>query len=115
MVREGGMSMKRRQGAQVKGPLVTAWLLLAFLSLSANVALAQSADWPQWGGPQRDFKSSVIGLAPSWPATGPRRLWQRDLGEGFSAIAAEGGKLFTMYRKGEQEVVIALDATTGKT
>src|SRR5262249_16214681 len=106
--------MKRRHCAQVKRLRTAAWLLLAFLCLPANVGLAHSADWPQWGGPQRDFKSSVIGLAPSWPATGPRRLWQRDLGEGFSAIAAEGGKLFTMYRKGEQEVVIALDAATGK-
>ena len=55
------------------------------------------------------------GLASNWPATGPRRLWRRDLGEGYSAISAEGGKLFTMYRKDEQEVAIALDSATGKT
>jgi outer membrane protein assembly factor BamB len=42
-------------------------------------------------------------------------LWNRELGEGFSAIAAEGGRLYTMYRKGEQEVVISMDAATGKT
>ena len=42
-------------------------------------------------------------------------MWQRALGEGYSGIAAERGVLFTMYRLGDNEVVIALDATTGKT
>ena len=83
------------------------------LIVTGQTALAQ--DWAQWGGPHRDFKSDAKGLATSWPATGPRQLWQRELGEGYSAIAAEHGVLFTMYRKAENEVVIALDAATGKT
>lgn len=89
--------------------------LVALLLLPAPAALAQATDWAQWGGPHRDFKSDVKGLAASWPATGPRRLWQRELGEGYSAIAVERGVLFTMYRKGDNEVVVALDAATGKT
>ena len=107
--------MKRRHFARSNWLRYVPWALLVVLFLPAGMAMAQSTDWPQWGGPHRDFKSSTTGLASSWPATGPRRLWQRELGEGFSAIAAEGGKLFTMYRKGEQEIVIALDAATGKT
>jgi len=95
---------------------VKAILLLAALLLMTQVtALAQSSDWAQWGGPQRNFTSEAKGLATNWPTTGPRRVWQRELGEGYSAIAADGGMLFTMYRKGENEVVIALDAATGKT
>lgn len=89
--------------------------LLALLCLPGGAALAQSADWPQWGGPNRNFKSDATGLAAAWPADGPRRLWSRELGDGYSAIAAEGGKLFTMYRSGEQDVIVALDAATGKT
>lgn len=88
---------------------------LALLLFTTGVAQAQSSDWAQWGGPQRNFTSDAKGLAATWPETGPRRLWQRELGDGYSAIAAEGGKLFTMYRKGDNEVVIALDAATGKT
>jgi outer membrane protein assembly factor BamB len=42
-------------------------------------------------------------------------LWQRELGDGYSGIAAESGKLFTMYRKGDNEIAVALDAATGKT
>ena len=105
----------RRRSGLVIGMLSAAWLSPVFLFCLAATASAQSPSWPQWGGPQRDFKSPATGLASTWPATGPRRLWQRDLGEGYSSISAEGGKLFTMYRKDGQEVAIALDSTTGKT
>jgi outer membrane protein assembly factor BamB len=83
--------------------------------VTGSAALAQSTDWTQWGGPHRDFKSDVTGLAATWPAAGPRQLWKRALGDGYSAIAAEGGRLYTMYRSGEQDVVVALDAASGKT
>ena len=91
---------------------------LSFVAASLVLTLSaagQSADWPQWGGPARDFKSEAKGLAAAWPESGPRRVWSRDLGEGYSAIAAEGGRLFTMYRRASQDVVVALDAATGKT
>src|SRR5690242_10462442 len=90
-------------------------ILLAALLLFVTAQAAVAQDWAQWGGPHRDFKSDAKGLAASWPDTGPRRVWQRELGEGYSAIAVERGVLFTMYRKGQNEVVIALDAATGKT
>ena len=108
----------RRQGWQSPRGIalrLTCLPLLAFLLLPISAARGQSADWTQWGGPNRNFKSSATGLATSWPASGPRTLWRRELGEGFSGIAIEGGKLFTMYRKGEQELVVSLDAATGKT
>jgi hypothetical protein len=87
-------------------------VLPGLLLLMTTAALAQSSDWAQWGGPQRNFISDAKGLASTWPATGPRRLWQRALGEGYSAIAVERGMLFTMYRKDENEIVVALDAAT---
>jgi outer membrane protein assembly factor BamB len=92
-------------------------LFAALLMLTASLASAraQSSDWPQWGGPSRNFVSDAKGLAASWPEGGPRRLWSRELGEGYSAIAAEGGRLYTMYRRGAQEVAVALDGSTGKT
>ena len=97
------------------GTCKTILLLALVLSMTETAAQAQTSDWAQWGGPRRDFKSETRGLATTWPATGPRRLWQRELGEGYSAIAAERGMLFTMYRKVDNEIVVALDAATGKT
>lgn len=91
------------------------WSLVLLLSFLSSWANAQSADWAQWGGPQRNFKSPATGLATSWPKGGPRKLWSRSLGDGYSGLAVAGSQVFTLYRKGAQEVVVALDSATGKT
>jgi outer membrane protein assembly factor BamB len=100
--------------------------------LTVSVVLAQQEDsypsageWRQWGGPQRNFTSTATGLADSWPESGPPVLWSRPLGLGHSTIVVDEGRLFTMYRPGREagrngpwnpeEVVIAMDATTGTT
>ena len=88
--------------------------IFAFL-LCFCVETQAQAEWPQWGGPSRDFVSKSKGLAASWTATGPRRLWSRPLGQGHSSILVDGDTLYTMYSQGEQETVIALAAGTGKT
>ena len=111
---------------------------LAVVAGSGLPAQAPSAAWTQWGGPTRDFMTTSTGLANSWPATGPKRLWTRALGEGHSSILVENGRLYTMYRpvpsdsrragvegplgllgaavrRSQEEVVIALDAASGKT
>ena len=93
-------------------------VLLAACSVIAIAAAAapdpQGPDWPQWGGPHRDF--TVDGeLAATWPAEGPRILWRRPLGDGYSAVAAAGDAIFTLYRSGDAEVATALVAATGET
>lgn len=100
----------------------------AFMLLAA--APGSGSGWWQWGGPNRDFKAPSTGLAPLWPEAGPRELWTRPLGDGYSAIVVDGGTLYTMYRplKGllatmagtmrrteDPEVVAAIDAESGKT
>ena len=85
---------------------------------------ATASAWPQWGGPNRNFMSDSKGLASKWPASGPKKVWSRALGEGHSAIVVEGGRLYTMYRplglmsmvrRSQEEVIAALDAATGAT
>lgn len=90
--------------------------LNAFLIVLVLTAptIAQS-EWPQWGGPDRNFVVKTKGLAASWPSSGPKQLWTRPLGRGHSAIVVDGKTLYTMYSIGEEEVVIALAADTGKT
>lgn len=72
-------------------------------------------DWPVWGGKNRDFIVNTTGLADSWPAAGPKQIWSRPMGDGYSAIAEEGGVLYTAFRREPKDVVTALDAATGKT
>ncbi len=76
---------------------------------------ATPGEWPQWGGAQRDFKVDGVELASEWSSHGPPQLWRRPLGSGASAIVTDQDCLYTMYRHGSDEVIVALDATDGKT
>ncbi len=71
--------------------------------------------WTQWGGPRRNFTTEASGIKPTWPAAGPKVVWKRPLGEGYSSPSVEGGALYTMYGRPGEEIVTALDAATGKT
>ena len=83
--------------------------------LAENKKPATGTAWTQWGGPNRNFQTDSTGLKEQWPATGPKVMWKRPLGEGFSSAAVDGNTLYTMYGKLHEEVVLAADATTGKT
>jgi outer membrane protein assembly factor BamB len=78
-------------------------------------AAPRGAAWTQWGGPNRNFTADAAGLKDTWPAGGPRVVWKRVLGEGYSAPSVENGVLYTIYGRPREEVVIAADAETGKT
>jgi outer membrane protein assembly factor BamB len=71
--------------------------------------------WTQWGGPQRNFQTDASGLRDTWPASGPRVLWKRSLGEGYSSVVVEGAAIYTMYGRRGQETVLAANGETGKT
>jgi len=86
--------------------------------LSAAAAVAaktEDAAWPQWGGPHRNFTTEASGLNASWPATGPKVIWKRRLGEGFSSPSVEARVLYTTYGRPGVEIVTALDIGTGRT
>ncbi|MHC4696418.1 MAG: hypothetical protein ACYTFA_06735, partial [Planctomycetota bacterium] len=97
--------------------------LICLFAFGAVLTTCHAADkarseWPQWGGPNRNFIVETGALADKWPEEGPPRLWHRELGEGYSSIVVDDGMLYTMYRKtptSEEEYTIALDAGTGKT
>jgi outer membrane protein assembly factor BamB len=70
-------------------------LSLCLLTLLASLATAADSDWPSWLGPNRDGKSPDTGLLKTWPADGPKLVWQADnIGEGFSSAAIAGGKVY---------------------
>lgn len=80
---------------------------------------AAPADWLLWGGPQRNFIAPATGvlarLGGKWIEAPPSKLWERALGDGYSAIAVEDGALYTAFRRGDSDVVIKLDAASGRT
>ena len=120
MAQEHTTDKYRTSQALIPADVEKTYALLRDLEGVASAA----PEWPGWGGPRRNFTSDAVGLASSWPEDGPTRLWSRPLGGGHSSILVDRGRLFTQYRPPagtepdswrEEEVVVALDAATGRT
>lgn len=73
-----------------------------------------SPEWPQWLGPNRDGVAPEKGLLATWPTDGPRKLWERTIGEGYSSLAVAGGRVYSMTQDGANEAVVCWDAADGK-
>jgi len=104
--------MTERTSSRVRRSFPAAIVLGLLLAAAVPGAEPQ---WLHWGGPNRDFTSPTKGLAASWPEAGPKVLWRRELGDGYAAIVVDGDQLFTMIRRGDDDVVVALETGTGKT
>lgn len=93
-------------------PLSAALFLAIFAPQGVDAA---TFDWPQWRGPDRTDVSQETGLLKSWPAEGPKRVWLfENAGQGYSGPAIANGKLYTLGTRDGSEVLLALDAATGK-
>ena len=92
-----------------------AWPRLGVAAGAASLVFAVSVsahDWPQFLGPQRNGVYSGP-LATSWPAGGPKKLWQKGIGTGFAGPVVAGDRLILFHRVNDEEVVDALDPKSG--
>jgi outer membrane protein assembly factor BamB len=80
-------------------------------------ALAQAAaaagDWPQILGPGRDGIAVGEQLHATWPARGPKKLWESSVGDGFAGVAVAGERVIAFVREGSDEIVRCYAAATG--
>src|SRR6185503_9033971 len=89
---------------RVAGVLAGAILLIAPLA---------AQDWPQWRGPNRDGAIASFKAPSPWPEKLARQ-WQVEVGLGSATPLLVGSRLYLFTRQGEEEVLQALDASTGK-
>jgi len=90
-------------------------LLLTICGLALAGIITRAGDWPQWRGPDRTDVSAETGLLKSWPEGGPKRIWLfENAGKGYSGPAIAKGKLFTLATRDGNEILLVLDADTGK-
>ena len=89
-------------------------LVVVFAGLSgAIVGQGRPVDWPQWRGPNRD--GSVLSFTP--PRAWPEKLnqkWKVDVGLGYATPLVVANRIYMFSRQGENEVMAALDADSGK-
>ena len=89
------------------------FIAISGLLVIATTTSAFAQDWPQWRGANRDAK--VIGFeAPKvWPSE-LTPLWKVTVGLGDASPVLAGGKLYSFARLDSNEVIMCLDAATGK-
>ncbi len=95
------------------GPKLRRSLLAVGMALCL-VTFAQ-ADWPHLRGPNYDGLAAETGLADSWPAEGPPRLWSRELNQGYSGFVVAEGKVYTQRQTLGGQYLLCLDPDSGQT
>ena len=86
-------------------------LIVALVILSTTNINAQ--DWTQWRGITRDGKVTGFKAPAAWP-TELTQVWKINVGWGDGTPVLSGGKLYLLTRQGTDEVILCLDAATGK-
>src|SRR4029079_17830391 len=81
---------------------------------TSTAAQKPSPDYTQWRGQARDGSASSFVEPKAWPDTLTRR-WSREVGTGYATPLIVGDRLYLFSRQGDDEVMSALDAATGKT
>jgi outer membrane protein assembly factor BamB len=89
--------------------IVLALMMLVF----AATAAAQGPDWSQWRGPNRDGAVASFTEPKPWPDQLSQK-WKVEVGPGYATPLVVGNRVYMFARQGENEVMSALDAATGK-
>jgi outer membrane protein assembly factor BamB len=89
-------------------------LVLAFVGCLVFSGVAMAEDWPQWLGPRGDGISHETGLIDQWPKTGLKKLWDYNVGIGYSSPIAANGIVYFFATVDKTEVLYAFDAAGGK-
>lgn len=84
-----------------------------FLLAILAAASTQAADWPHWRGPAHNGISAEA-ILTKWPSNGPKKVWDAQVGIGFSGISVSGKHVITIGHEDGKDVVSALDAASGK-
>ena len=87
------------------------WVVSAGLVLAVG-PLVWAQEWAGWRGPGRDGVAPAAQSLEVWPEAFVR-AWQVEIGAGYSSPVVSGGRVFVHSRRGEAEIVTALDLASG--
>jgi outer membrane protein assembly factor BamB len=80
---------------------------------SSSTPSAESVSWTQWRGPNRDGNVGGVAAPKVWPKA-LKEEWKVTVGVGHSTPLVSEGRAYVFARQGEQEVLMCLDASTGR-
>src|SRR5215213_3050761 len=81
------------------------------VSQAQEKPVTTNTDWPQWRGPRRDG-SVAAALPTQWPEALKKR-WETPVGAGHASPVVSGNRVVVIARRGDQEIVRALDLASG--
>ncbi len=85
-------------------------IIAIILGMTAN-SFAQ--DWPQWRGVNQDAKVTGFKAPQQWPSELPQS-WKVVVGLGDASPVMANGKIYSFGRVGDDEVMMCLNAASGK-
>jgi outer membrane protein assembly factor BamB len=89
-------------------------VVIALVLLGAQLSAQRPAsDWTQWRGPNRDGVAPAPSDAAAWPAQLTQK-WKIEVGLGYATPLVVGNRIYQFARKGEREVMMGIDADSGK-
>jgi len=95
-------------------PLLTAVVvILAGMTFPLGAQRPAALDWPQWRGANRDGVAAAFTAPATWPESLTQK-WKLDVGSGYATPLVVGNRIYQFSRQGDNEVMTALDADTGK-
>jgi len=94
--------------------LVSGFWLAICGAVNGDYSTAKAADWPNWRGPNHNGISNESGWVAVWPEDGPKALWKKSIGTGFSSLAVSRRHLYAMGNIDDRDIVYCLDAETGQ-
>ena len=71
-------------------------------------------DWPVFLGPHGTGVSDETGLLDEWPAIGPRVLWEKRIGKGYSSPSILGSQVVVHHRQRDRDIVECVNVVDGK-
>jgi outer membrane protein assembly factor BamB len=71
-------------------------------------------DWPCFLGPTSDSTSTEKGILTDWGKSGPKILWSKSIGIGYSMPVISRGRLFLFDRMRNKQRLRAMNAETGE-
>lgn len=88
-------------------------LIISIIAILAVTLPASGQDWPQFRGINRDSKVTGFKAPATWPAE-LTQVWKVQVGTGDATPVLVGSKMYLNTRQGDNEVILCLDAATGR-
>jgi len=76
--------------------------------------VARPGDWTEFRGENRRGEVHGLKIATDWESHPPKQVWRHRIGPAWSSMLVIGDRLFTQEQRGEAEVVLCLNASTGE-